>query len=65
MFICNFKINSKKIWKVTLVILIILITFLMFFVISKIFGNSNNDKSLSLSENSLVEITTEEYTNFL
>lgn len=66
MFICNFKINSKKIWKATLITLIILITFLMIFVISKIFNHSeNNSSELSLEKNEIIEITSEEYTNFL
>lgn len=65
MFICNFKINTKKIWKTTLVILIILMFILMFWVTSKILGNSKNDVNSSFSENELVEIKTEEYTNFL
>ena len=62
MFICNFKINGKKIWKVCLVILGILIIALMIFSIFKIVSTSKH----TLSEaNDIIEITTNEYTNFL
>lgn len=60
MFICNFKINGKKIWKVTLVILIILISILMIFALTKIFKASNK----SIKSNAL-NITSESYTTFL
>lgn len=63
MFICNFKIDTKKIWKVTLVILIILIVSLMIFVLSKIFNPTKN--SSDSKENDVVEITTDSYTAFL
>lgn len=63
MFICNFKLNSKKIWKVLLIILIVLIVFLLIFASIKIF-NSNKMEN-SQNDNEVLEITSEEYTNFL
>lgn len=61
MFICNFKINGKKVWRTTLVLLIILIIALMLFVCSRIFG-SNKDNN---SNNEIIEITSDSYTSFL
>lgn len=66
MFICNFKINTKKIWKITLVILTILIIVLMGFVIFRILNSNKGDiKEPKLEDNNILEITSEEYTNFL
>lgn len=62
MFICNFKVDSKKIWKVTLVILIILIVSLLILASLKIFNPTNN---ISAQNSGIIEITSEEYTNFL
>ena len=62
MFICNFKINSKKIWKVCLVILTILIIALLIFAIFKMVSAS---KSNLAESSNVIEITTDEYTNFL
>ena len=60
MFICNLKINGKKIWKVTLIILITLITLLMIFVLSKIFKSDEN-----MTKSNAIDITSDSYTSFL
>jgi len=66
MFICNLKINTKKLWKITLVILTILIVVLIGFVVFKILNSGRDDiKKSKLEENNILEITSEEYTNFL
>lgn len=62
MFVCNFKINGKKIWKVCLIILSILIIALLIFTIFRIVSASKNSIPKS---SEVLEITTEEYTNFL
>ena len=62
MFICNFKINSKKIWKFCLVILTILVIALLLFAIFKMVSASKSNLSES---NNVIEITTDEFTNFL
>ena len=62
MFICNFKINIKKIWKICIVILFISIIILIGFAIFKIFFASKTNLP---EENTAIEITSDEYTNFL
>lgn len=63
MFILNFKVNGKRIWKIIVAFLIILIIALLAFVIFRIF---NSAKSNSISNNpDVIEISSEEYTNFL
>ncbi len=62
MFVCNLKINGKKIWKVCLVILSILIIALLIFAIFRIVSASKNNMTKS---GDVLEITTDEYTNFL
>lgn len=64
MFILNFKVNGKKLWKIALVILIILIVALFIFVGLKIFNNAKVN-SISSKDSEVLEITSEEYTNFL
>ena len=64
MFILNFKVNGKKIWKIALIILIIMIISLLILVSLKIFNNAKKNSS-SLKEADALEITSEEYTNFL
>lgn len=63
MFICNFKLNSKKLWKFLLIVLIVLIITLLVFASIKIYKSA---KSATTQNNETVlEITSEEYTNFL
>ena len=63
MFICNVKINGKKIWKITLVLITILIISLMIFVFSKIITSNKNSENTT--ETDVLEITSSSYTSFL
>lgn len=63
MFILNFKVNGKKIWKFVLIILIVLIVSLLIFVGLKIFSSAKNN--INLNNTDALEISSEEYTNFL
>lgn len=66
MFICNLKIDKKKIWKVLVILLIILTTFLLIFSVIKIFVFKDNiNNKISSNDTNTLEINTEEYTNFL
>lgn len=62
MFICNFKVNSKKLWKIILFLLVILIVALLVLASLKIFRPNN---SINTQSSEILEITSEEYTNFL
>ena len=62
MFVCNLKINGKKIWKVCLVILSILIIALLIFAIFRIVSASKNNNAKA---SDVLEIKADEYTNFL
>lgn len=71
MFICNFKINQKKVVKIFIIIASIIVLGLLAFIISQIWNNIQNISS----ENTLVsdeipspdvaKITSENYTNIL
>ena len=70
MFICNLKIDKKKIWKFLIILLIILTSLLLIFAVLNIFGSKNytnaSDNKNKISSNSnVIEIKTDEYTNFL
>ena len=70
MFICNFKINKKKIWKFLIILLIILTSLLLIFAVLNIFGsknytNASGNKNKISSNSNVIEIKTDEYTNFL
>lgn len=63
MFICNFKIDKKKISKIVIFITIILALAITAFAIYKIFGNTDNNNSGSIQL--IQEVPAESYTNFL
>lgn len=70
MFICNLKIDKKKIWKFLIILLVILTVLLLVSAVIKIFApkndtNSSGSENKSLSNNTVTEIKTDEYTNFL
>ena len=62
MFICNLKINKKIIWKILITILIISITILIGFASFKIFFSYKDSNS---TKQNILEINSDEYTNFL
>ena len=70
MFICNLKIDKKKIWKFLIILLIILTSLLLIFAVLNIFGsknytNASGNKNKISSNSNVIEIKTDEYTNFL
>ena len=62
MFICNLKINKNIIWKILITILIISITILIGFASFKIFFSYKDSNS---TKQNILEINSDEYTNFL
>ena len=69
MFICNFKINGNKIFKIFFTFVVILLICIMGFVIFKVFNgaNSNNGsfKVEDSAQNDIMEIQPSNYTNIL
>lgn len=71
MFICNFKINQKKIVKIFIFIAAIIVLILLAVVISKVFNNikSANSSKTTISDTipspDIAEISPENYTDIL
>ncbi len=63
MFICNFKINGKKIAKLILIIIAIIIIAIIGFSVFSVFKAGNNTEN-SNNQN-IIDITASEYTSFL
>ncbi len=64
MFVCNFKLNHKKIAKLILLIVAVIIVAIIAFSVYSIFkaGVSSNENTI---ENNTLDITTKDYTLFL
>ena len=71
MFICNFKINQKKIVKIFILIAAILVLALLGFIISKVWNEVQNSTTENTTVNEeipspeIANLTPENYTNIL
>ena len=71
MFICNFKINQKKIVKIFILIAAILVLALLGFIISKVWNEVQNSTAENTTVNDeipspeIANLTPENYTNIL
>lgn len=71
MFICNFKINQKKIVKIFILIAAILVLALLGFIISKVWNEVQNSTTENTTVNDeipspeIANLTPENYTNIL
>ena len=65
MFICNFHINSKKIFRLCLTFMIIAILLLFVLVIYRIFSNNRFKVSDIIKNDDITKITPDNYTNYL
>ena len=71
MFICNFKINQKKIVKIFILIAAILVLALLGFIISKVWNEVQNSTTENTTANDeipspeIANLTPENYTNIL
>ena len=71
MFICNFKINQKKIVKIFILIAAILVLALIGFIISKVWNEVQNSTTENTTVNDeipspeIANLTPENYTNIL
>lgn len=64
MFICNLKINSKKLGKIVIIVAIVLALLALGFSIFKIYKESKKETPIADAQTTL-EITSENYTTFL
>lgn len=64
MFICNLKINGKKIGKIIIIVAIILSIIALAFSVFKIYKESKKETPIPDNQ-TIIEITSENYTNFL
>ena len=65
MFICNFKINGGKIFKMFFTIMTLLLIFLLVFVTFKIFYGSKHNLEACVPQNDIFNISANNYTNIL
>ena len=65
MFICNFKINSNKIFKIFFTIITLLLIFILVFVTYKIFYGAKNNSEACSPKNNVFNISPQNYTNVL
>ena len=71
MFICNFKVNKKKIVKFFILIASIIVLIMLAVIISKVFNevqeieNENNIVSDTIPSPDIAELTAENYTDIL
>ena len=67
MFIYNIKLNGKKVYKLLLILLCIIILIILTLSILKVFINAINSRKImdKNSNNAVLEITPENYTNVL
>src|SRR5574344_1229697 len=69
MFICNMKFNSKKVWKIVVFIFIILTIIIIIGAILKLYSAAKlidqNKEIKSAKTEKIIEINSDNYTNFL
>ncbi len=65
MFICNLKMNGKKLSKIVIILAIIFATILLGFSIFSIIKSSDEQPETVIDNANIVEITSADYTNFL
>lgn len=65
MFICNFKVNGKKIFKIFFSCITLLLIFILVFVTFKIFYGAKNNTRACEPQNDFCKISASNYTNIL
>lgn len=65
MFILNFKVNSNKLGKIFLAILLVVILIITFIICYRILGNQFFKTNDNLKQNEIQELTVTNYTNIL
>ncbi len=65
MFICNFKVNGSKLFKVFFSCITLLLIFILVFVTFKVFYGAKNNTQACIPQSDVSEISVNNYTNVL